>query len=293
MAIFSRLEHRLERRSFDSSLPPNLSSAPSQRSKSRRKELVNLPHTSSSSLNASWSSLDFPRSRCSSRGTSSDSGSTPVPRRTSSRLGGSSCHGMLPQRSSMRYDVPPQRSSSTRHGMPPRGSSMGFNGHSTMEILSRLEQNLERQSSDISLLLNLSSPSPRSKTRRKKLVNLPHTSSSSLDASLSSLDSRQSRRSSRRHSSGGGSPPIPRGASSGLEGSSRFVMPPRRSSSRHGMPPRGSSLGFNDDHGSWSDISRRSLFEVPVPTDESRRENTLWRVDVFGDRLQDIDVWNY
>jgi hypothetical protein len=44
-----------------------------------------------------------------------------------------------------------------------------------------------------------------------------------------------------------------------------------------------------------------------MSTDESGRENTLWnnpdpkmgerssllRVDVFGERLQDIDVWNY
>jgi hypothetical protein len=66
-------------------------------------------------------------------------------------------------------------------------------------------------------------------------------------------------------------------------------------------------MGVND-HGSCSDSSRHSSSsEFSVPTDESGRENTLWNncdpkmwegsplllVDVFGERLQDVDVWNY
>jgi hypothetical protein len=88
--------------------------------------------------------------------------------------------------------------------------------------------------------------------------------------------------------------------SSGLGGSSRHVMPLRRSSS---MPK-----GFNGHAGSFSDLIRRSSSEFFVPTDESGRENTvrnnsdpttMWEgysllgADVFGERLQDIDVWNY
>jgi hypothetical protein len=73
------------------------------------------------------------------------------------------------------------------------------------------------------------------------------------------------------------------------------------------MPPRRSLKGFDGHHGSCSDLSKRSSSEFSVPTDESGRENTLWknsdpkmwegslllRVDVFGERLQDIDVCNY
>ncbi len=253
MDVWPRLEHRSEKQYFDSSLSPNRSSPSPTRSKSRTKELVNLPHTSSSSLNASLSSLDSRRSRRSSRGPSSGGGSPPIPRRTSSGLGGSSCHGM-----------PPRRSFSMCHAMPPQGSFMGGkNGNSTMDVLSRIEHRLERRSSDSSLSPNPSSPSPRSKSRRKKLLNLPHTSSSSsLNASLlSSLDSQRSRRSSRRPPSGGGLAPIPRRTSSGLEGSSRRVLPPRRKS----MPPPRSLKGFNGP-GSCRALSAVSYSQLTLPT---------------------------
>jgi hypothetical protein len=52
---------------------------------------------------------------------------------------------------------------------------------------------------------------------------------------------------------------------------------------------------------------RHSSSEFSLPTDESGREYTLWNntdqkmwegssssgIDVFGERLQDVDVWNY
>jgi hypothetical protein len=55
-------------------------------------------------------------------------------------------------------------------------------------------------------------------------------------------------------------------------------------------------MGFNGD-GSASDLSRRSSSEFSVPNDESDPKmgegSSLLGVDVFGERLQDIDVWNY
>jgi hypothetical protein len=65
-------------------------------------------------------------------------------------------------------------------------------------------------------------------------------------------------------------------------------------------------MGFNG-HGSSSDLRRRSSSEFSVPNDESGCEHSLrdnsdprmgersslLRLDVYGERLQDIDVWNY